>query len=77
MIQASKREVRKGVALTDPKAILLSISIVAAAIPNGIVNSSGIVIIREMSFSTTKINELEIVSDAVQIVTILVGGNVT
>lgn len=46
------------VALTDPKAILLFISVFAAAIPNGVVNSFSTVIIRDMGFSTTKTTEV-------------------
>jgi MFS family permease len=42
------------VALTDPKALLIFVSVFAAAIPNGVVNSFSTVIIRDMGFSVTK-----------------------
>lgn len=42
------------VALTDPKAILIFVSVFAAAIPNGVVNSFSTIIIRDMGFSVTK-----------------------
>lgn len=46
------------VALTDPKAILIFISVFAAAIPNGVVNSFSTVIIRDMGFSVTKTTQV-------------------
>lgn len=65
------------VALWDPKAILLFISVFAAAIPNGVVNSFSTIIIKDMGFSNTRTTELKSVGDAVQIVALLIGGTVT
>ncbi|OIW34271.1 MFS general substrate transporter [Coniochaeta ligniaria NRRL 30616] len=65
------------VALTDPKAILLFISVFAAAIPNGVVNSFSTIIIRDMGFSTTMTTELKSVGDAIQIVALFIGGAIT
>jgi MFS family permease len=48
------------VALTDPKAILLFISVFAAAIPNGVVNSFSTIIIRDMGFSVTKTTQVSL-----------------
>ncbi|KAH8725734.1 major facilitator superfamily domain-containing protein [Phaeosphaeriaceae sp. PMI808] len=59
---------------TDPKTILIFISVFAAAIPNGVVNSFSTIIIRDMGFSTTKTTELKSVGDAVQIIALLIGG---
>ncbi|KAI0124804.1 major facilitator superfamily domain-containing protein [Xylariales sp. AK1849] len=64
-------------AFYDPKAIILFISVFAAAIPNGVVNSFSTVIIRDMGFSTTKTTELKSVGDAVQIVALFIGGIIT
>ncbi|GES63188.1 MFS transporter [Aspergillus terreus] len=65
------------VALTDPKAILIFISVFAAAIPNGVVNSFSTIIIQDMGFSTTKTTELKSVGDAVLIVALVIGGTIT
>jgi MFS family permease len=46
------------VALTDPKAILVFISVFAAAIPNGVVNSFSTIIIRDMGFSVEKTTQV-------------------
>jgi Na+/citrate or Na+/malate symporter len=58
----------------DIKTILVFISVFAAAIPNGVVNSFSTIIIRDMGFSTTMTTELKSVGDAVQIVALLIGG---
>ncbi|CAJ2512007.1 Uu.00g076320.m01.CDS01 [Anthostomella pinea] len=65
------------VAFYDPKAILLFISVFAAAIPNGVVNSLSTIIIRDLGFSTEKTTELKSVGDALQIVALIVGGTIT
>ncbi|KAH8901111.1 MFS general substrate transporter [Thozetella sp. PMI_491] len=65
------------VAFTDPKAILLFISVFAAAIPNGVVNSFSTIIIQDMGFTTTKTTELKSVGDAVQVIALLIGGTIT
>lgn len=64
-------------AFYDPKTIILFISVFAAAIPNGVVNSFSTVIIRDMGFSTTMTTELKSVGDAVQIVALFIGGTIT
>ncbi|KAI1841923.1 hypothetical protein JX265_013066 [Neoarthrinium moseri] len=64
-------------AFYDPKTIILFISVFAAAIPNGVVNSFSTVIIRDMGFSTTMTTELKSVGDAVQIIALLIGGTIT
>lgn len=64
-------------AFTDPKTILLLISVFAAAIPNGVVNSFSTIIIRDMGFSTTRTTELKSVGDALQIVALFIGGAIT
>ncbi|RMZ71807.1 MFS transporter [Pyrenophora seminiperda CCB06] len=69
-----KGQIRAG--FTDPKTILLFISVFAAAIPNGVVNSFSTIIIRDMGFSTTKTTELKSVGDGVQIIALLIGGSV-
>ncbi|KAL1644839.1 hypothetical protein SLS61_008633 [Didymella pomorum] len=46
------------------------------AIPNGVVNSFSTIIIRDLGFSTTKTTQLKSVGDAVQIITLLIGGTV-
>ena len=51
------------VAFWDPKAILLFVSVFAAAIPNGVVNSFSTIIIKDLGFSTTKTTELKSVGD--------------
>ncbi|KAH7385403.1 major facilitator superfamily domain-containing protein [Phaeosphaeria sp. MPI-PUGE-AT-0046c] len=58
----------------DPKTILIFISVFAAAIPNGVVNSFSTIIIRDMGFSTTMTTQLKSVGDAVQIVALLISG---
>lgn len=65
------------VAFGDPKAVLLFISVFAAAIPNGVVNSFSTIIIRDMGFGTTKTTELKSVGDATQIVALFIGGAIT
>ncbi|KAI0163454.1 major facilitator superfamily domain-containing protein [Pestalotiopsis sp. NC0098] len=65
------------VAIRDPKTIILFISVIAAAIPNGVVSAFSTVIIRDMGFSTTKTTELKSVGDAVQVVSLFIGGLVT
>ncbi|KAI7465271.1 hypothetical protein KC357_g7675 [Hortaea werneckii] len=65
------------VAFWDPKAILLFISVFAAAIPNGVVNSFSTIIIKDMGLTNTRTTELKSVGDAVQIVALLIGGTVT
>ncbi|KAK1765491.1 MFS transporter [Phialemonium atrogriseum] len=64
-------------AFYDVKAVLLFISVFAAAIPNGVVNSFSTVIIRDMGFTTTKTTALKSVGDAVQIVALFIGGAIT
>lgn len=61
----------------DPKAILIFISVFAAAIPNGVVNSFSTIIIQDMGFSTTRTTQLKSVGDAVQIVALIIGGTIT
>ncbi|KAH8159970.1 hypothetical protein CIB48_g8275 [Xylaria polymorpha] len=61
---------------TDIKAILLFISVFAAAIPNGVVNSFSTIIIKDLGFSTEKTTELKSVGDAVNIVALLIGGTI-
>lgn len=46
------------------------------AIPNGVVNSFSTIIIRDMGFSTTMTTQLKSVGDAVQIVSLLIGGTI-
>lgn len=65
------------VAFWGPKAILLFISVFAAAIPNGAVNSFSTTIIKDMGFLTTWTTELKSVGDAIQVVALLVGGTIT
>ncbi|GJN74884.1 hypothetical protein PLICBS_008977 [Purpureocillium lilacinum] len=69
-----KKQIKLG--FLDPKTILLFISVFAAAIPNGVVNSFSTIIIRDMGFSTTKTTELKSVGDAVQIVALFIGGTI-
>ncbi|KFY95992.1 hypothetical protein V498_02976 [Pseudogymnoascus sp. VKM F-4517 (FW-2822)] len=59
---------------TDPKTILIFISVFAAAIPNGVVNSFSTIIIRDMGFDITMTTKLKSVGDAVQIMSLLIGG---
>ncbi|TGJ78938.1 hypothetical protein E0Z10_g9825 [Xylaria hypoxylon] len=61
---------------TDPKAILLFISVFAAAVPNGVVNSFSTIIIKDLGFSTEKTTELKSVGDAVNIIALLIGGTI-
>lgn len=65
------------VAFKDPKAILLFISVFAAAIPNGVVNSFSAIIIKDMGFSQTMTTELKSVGDAVVIISLIIGGAIT
>ena len=65
------------VAFTDPKAILLFVSVFAAAIPNGVINSFSTIIIKDMGFTTTRTTELKSVGDAVVIVSLIIGGAIT
>ena len=61
----------------DPKTILLFISVFAAAIPNGVINSFSTVIIRDMGFSTYRTTQLKSVGDAVQMISLMIGGTIT
>jgi len=65
------------VAFSDPKAILLFISVFAAAIPNGVINSFSTIIIKDMGFTQTKTTQLKSVGDAVVIVALFIGGTIT
>ncbi|KAF2718533.1 MFS general substrate transporter [Polychaeton citri CBS 116435] len=65
------------VSFYDPKAILLFLSVFAAGIPNGVIQSFSTIIIKDFGFSTTKTTELKSVGDAVQIVALLIGGLIT
>ncbi|CAG9955317.1 unnamed protein product [Clonostachys rosea f. rosea IK726] len=69
-----KKQVFKG--FLDPKTLLLFTSVFAAAIPNGVVNSFSTVIIRDMGFDTTMTTQLKSVGDAVQIVSLIIGGTI-
>ncbi|KAI3334014.1 major facilitator superfamily domain-containing protein [Ustulina deusta] len=61
----------------DPKAILIFISVFAAAIPNGVVNSFSTIIIKDLGdLSTEKTTQLKSVGDAVNIISLLIGGTV-
>lgn len=64
-------------AFYDPKTILLFISVFAAGIPNGVINSFSTIIIKDLGFSTTKTTELKSVGDAIQVVALLIGGTIT
>jgi MFS family permease len=64
-------------AIWDPKTILLFISVFAAAIPNGVVNSFSTIIIKDLGFSDTRTTELKSVGDAVQIVALFIAGAIT
>ncbi|KLU83188.1 hypothetical protein MAPG_02253 [Magnaporthiopsis poae ATCC 64411] len=70
----NKSQIKLG--FLDPKAILIFISVFAAAIPNGVVNSFSTIIIRDMGFDTTTTTQLKSVGDAVQIIALLIGGTV-
>ncbi|KAI0448772.1 major facilitator superfamily domain-containing protein [Xylaria acuta] len=61
---------------TDIKAIILFISVFAAAIPNGVVNSFSTIIIKDLGFSTEKTTQLKSVGDAINIVALLIGGTI-
>lgn len=61
----------------DPKAILLFISVFAAAIPNGVVNSFSTVIIQDIGFNTAKTTEMKSVGDAMVIISLFIGGAIT
>lgn len=65
------------VAFSDPKLILIWISVFAAAIPNGVVNSFSTIIIAELGFSDTKTTQLKSVGDAVQVIALLIGRAIT
>ncbi|KAG7451888.1 MFS general substrate transporter [Guyanagaster necrorhizus] len=65
------------VSTTDPKIIILFISVFAAAIPNGVVSNFSSIIIKDMGFSTTKTTVLKSVGDMVQIAALIVGGVIT
>ncbi|KAH0036154.1 MFS general substrate transporter, partial [Aureobasidium melanogenum] len=67
-----KTQVKLG--FLDPKTLLLFVSVFAAAIPNGVVNSFSTIIIKDMGFSTTMTTELKSVGDAIQIVGLIVSG---
>ncbi|GAD95238.1 conserved hypothetical protein [Paecilomyces variotii No. 5] len=64
-------------AFRDPKVILLFISVFAAAIPNGVVNSFSTIIIKDFGFSDTRTTELKSVGDAIQIIALFIGGAIT
>lgn len=65
------------VALYDPKMILVWVSVFAAAVPNGVVNSFSTIIIKDLGFSTTKTTELNSVGNAVQVIALWIGGTIT
>ncbi|KAF2192417.1 MFS general substrate transporter [Zopfia rhizophila CBS 207.26] len=65
------------IAFADPKTLLIFISVFAAAIPNGVINSFSTIIIRYLGFSTTKTTQPKSVGDAVQIVALFIGGAIT
>ncbi|KAH7024794.1 major facilitator superfamily domain-containing protein [Microdochium trichocladiopsis] len=69
-----KAQVKMG--FLDPKTILLFVSVFAAAIPNGVVNSFSTIIIKGMGFNTTTTTQLKSVGDAVQIVALIVSGTI-
>ncbi|KAF3016477.1 hypothetical protein E8E14_009414 [Neopestalotiopsis sp. 37M] len=73
--KAFKKE-QIAVAFWDPKGILLFISVFAAAIPNGVVNSFSTIIIQDMGFSTTMTTELKSVGDATQIIALIISGTI-
>ncbi|KAI1424506.1 major facilitator superfamily domain-containing protein [Xylaria sp. FL1777] len=61
----------------DPKAILIFISVFGAAIPNGVVNSFSTIIIKDLGdLSTERTTQLKSVGDAVNIVSLIIGGTV-
>lgn len=63
--------------LYDPKTILIFVSVFAAAIPNGVVQSFSTIIIRDMGFSTLRTTQLKSVGDAVQVIALFIGGAIT
>ncbi|KAK6063916.1 MFS transporter [Seiridium cupressi] len=65
------------IAATDPKMVIIFISILAVAIPNGVVSAFSTVIIRDIGFSTIMTTELKSVGDAIQIVPLIIGGSIT
>ncbi|KAL4876419.1 major facilitator superfamily domain-containing protein [Aspergillus karnatakaensis] len=65
-----------GTGFMDPKTILIFISVFAAAISNGVVNSFSTIIIRDTGFSTTKTTQLKSVGDGVQVIALLIGGTI-
>lgn len=71
------RSKQAAVAFMDPKMWLVFISVFAAAIPNGVINSFSTIIIKDLGFSTTKTTQLKSVGDAVQVVALIIGGAVT
>jgi sugar phosphate permease len=62
---------------TDPKTLLLFLSVFAAAIPNGVINSFSTIIIRDLGFSTTRTTQLKSVGDATQILALIIAGLIT
>lgn len=60
----------------DLKTLLVSISIFAGSFPHAVVTSFSTVIIRDLGFSTTRTTALKSVGDAVQVVTLFMGGAV-
>jgi MFS family permease len=64
-------------AFYDPKTVLLFIAVAASAIPNSVITSFSTVIIRDMGFTTTKTTALKSVGDAIQIITLFIGGTIT
>lgn len=60
----------------DLKTLLISISIFAGSFPHAVVTSFSTVIIRDMGFTTTRTTALKSVGDAVQVVTLFIGGAV-
>ena len=64
-------------AFYDPKMILIWVSVFAAAIPNGVINSFSTIIIEDLGFSTTRTTELKSVGDAIQVTALLIAGIIT
>lgn len=56
---------------------LIWISVFAAAIPNGVVNSFSTIIIEDLGFGTTKTTELKSVGDAVNVISLWIAGAIT
>jgi hypothetical protein len=54
--------------------MLVFVSVFAAAIPNGVVNSFSTVIIHDLGFTTTMTTQLKSVGDAVQIIALIISG---